>query len=421
MDYDHKPRSLAMRAIALLLAASIPAGALMALASPERAVPMASPALAVTAAAPVELSAAPKRAAMAPEPLRRAEARVQAEVERGAFPGAALAVGRGERLARMDGIGSPDWNGGPVDPERTVYDIASLTKVVATTTVAMLLVEDGRLELDAPVSRYLPEFTGGGKEAVTIRHLLAHTSGLPAGATPRGDTPQEALASLVRTPLAAAPGERMVYSDVGFAVLWAAAGNAAGESLVELLQRRVFFPLGMRSTGFNPGGEACERCSPTGRRADGTPVRGIVHDPIARKLGGIAGNAGLFSTAADLSRFAAMLANGGELEGTRVLREETVRLFAERQPGARERALGWETPRENGTGPAGKSLSPRAFGHTGFTGTSLWVDPERGTWAVLLANRTYEPRASNQIQKLRRAVHAYVTEAAELDTIPVDD
>ena len=355
------------------------------------------------------LVAAPAAAVMAEAPLDAAGARLEAEVERGAFPGAALAVGRGERLARMEGIGSEAWDGQAVDPERTIYDIASLTKVVATTTAAMLLVEDGRVELDAPVSRYLPAFTGGGKDAVTMRHLLAHTSGLPAWA------PGGTLGAFVGAELDAAPGERMVYSDVGFVVLWAALEKAAGEPLPGLLERRVYGPLGMASTGFGPLDD-CVRCSPTRTRADGTPVRGIVHDPIARKLGGVAGNAGLFSTAGDLSRFAAMLAGGGALEGVRVLREETVRAFAERQPGAAERALGWETPKSNGTGAAGTTMSRTAFGHTGFTGTSLWVDPERGSWAVLLANRTYEPRASNQIQTVRRAVHAYVTRAADLAT-----
>jgi CubicO group peptidase (beta-lactamase class C family) len=399
-----------MRATALLLALSIPLGSALALRA-ERSSAPAQPLMLETRAVMLPGPVA-ARAAMRAGPLREAQARVEAEVERGAFPGAALAVGRGERLALIEGIGSPDWEAGKVDPELTVYDVASLTKVIATTTALMLLVEDGRIDLDAPVSRYLPAFSGGEKDRVTVRHLLTHTSGLPAWAPARGQTPEAALESVIRTPLAASPGARMVYSDVGFVVLWAAAEQAAGEPLAELLARRVYAPLGMRSTGFNPG-EGCERCSPTWRRG-GAPVRGIVHDPIARKLGGVAGNAGLFSTAADLSRFAAMLANGGELQGVRVLEEETIRDFATRQPGAGERALGWETPKANGTGAAGKSLSRRAFGHTGFTGTSLWVDPERRTWTVLLTNRTYDPRTSSRIQQLRRAVHAYVTEAADL-------
>lgn len=346
------------------------------------------------------------------EKLAQAKRLVQAEIRRGAFPGAALAAGRGAQMELLTGIGNAEWGRYEVDPERTIYDIASLTKVVATTSAVMLLVEDGTLDLEAPVSRYLPQFSGGSKDRVRIRHLLTHTSGLPAGAGAPG-TPAQALRSLIRTPLAAAPGEKMVYSDVGFVVLYAAAQRAAGEPLDEMLERRVFKPLGMISTGYLPGGEACDRCSPSYRRDDGTPVRGKVHDPTARKLGGVAGNAGLFSTAADLARFAAMLAEGGELEGVRIFREETIRAFTARQHDAGNRALGWETPKQSG-GSSGGQVSRKAFGHTGYTGTSMWIDPERGTWTVLLANRTFDPHASNRIQALRRAVNDRIAEAAEL-------
>ncbi|MEW5929134.1 MAG: serine hydrolase domain-containing protein [Gemmatimonadota bacterium] len=321
--------------------------------------------------------------------LRRAESAVRAQVARGAFPGAALAVGRGGRTVLERGIGRLAPGEAEVDPARTVYDLASLTKVVATTTAAMLLVEDGRLELDAPVSRYLPEFRGGSKGRVTVRHLLAHTSGLPAGSGGRS------LARVVATPLQSAPGTRVVYSDVNMVVLFAAVERAAGEPLPGLLRRRVWEPLGMASTGFSPGA-GCRACAPTGRSR---AFRGLVHDPIARRLGGVAGNAGLFSTAHDLGRFAAMLAGGGTLDGVRVLKPETVREFTRRQPGARTRALGWDT-----RGPA--------FQHTGFTGTSLWVDPERGVWTVLLTNRTYASSRRNPLPALRRVVHRWVGSAA---------
>jgi CubicO group peptidase (beta-lactamase class C family) len=376
-----------------------------------RAIAPAPAAIARAVTAPVE-SAAARRARLEREKLGAAERLVQAEVRRGAFPGAALAAGRGAHLELLRGIGNAEWGKYEVDAERTIYDIASLTKVVATTTAVMKLVENGRMDVDAPVSRYLPEFSGGKKDGVTIRHLLTHTSGLPAGAAAPG-TPAQALRALIRTPLAAAPGERMVYSDVGFVVLYAAAERAAGQPLPRMLQDSVFGPLGMVNTRYNPGGEACDRCSPSYRKDDGTPVRGKVHDPTARKLGGVAGNAGLFSTAADLARFAAMLANGGELDSVRVFREETIRQFTARQPNAGNRALGWETPKESG-GSSGGQVSRKAFGHTGFTGTSLWVDPDSRTWTVLLTNRTFDPHASNRIQALRRAVNDRVAEAAEL-------
>lgn len=352
-------------------------------------------------------------AGMSVTSLLRAEEAVYAEVRRGAFPGAALAAGRYAHRVLEQGLGRLGWS--PEDPEvdadATVYDLASLTKVVATTTAAMLLVEDGKLDLDAPVQRYLPDFTGPAKQHVRVRHLLTHTSGLPAGADIWGPTPDAALGRAIRVPLQREPGAKVEYSDIGFVVLWAVAERAAGEPLYGLLDRRVFGPLAMRSTTFLPGA-TCVRCAPTGRRPDGTPLRGVVHDPTARQLGGMAGNAGLFSTAHDLSRFAAMLSMGGELDGVRVLRPETIRLFTQRQTGAGTRALGWDTPSTRG-GAAGERLSPRAFGHTGFTGTSLWVDPDRGTWTVLLANRTYEPRASNQIQALRRRVHGWVSDATD--------
>jgi CubicO group peptidase (beta-lactamase class C family) len=345
--------------------------------------------------------------------LLRAEQTVDAEIERGGFPGAAHAIGRGNRTVVERGIGHLGWadDSPVVDPDYTVYDLASLTKVVATTTAVMLLVEDGKMDLDAPVQRYLPEFAGPLKDQVSVRELLTHTSGLPAGVELSG-TPEEALQRVLTTPLVHAPGTTVEYSDLGFVVLFEAAQRAAGEPLYRLLDRRIFGPLGMLSTTYLPG-EQCTRCAPTEVRSDGSPYRGLVHDPTARALGGVAGNAGLFSTAHDLSRFAAMLANGGELDGVRVLKAATIQQFMRRQPGCGTRALGWDTPETDGTGAAGLKISPDAFGHTGFTGTSLWIDPERGTWTVLLANRTFRPQASNRIQAVRRTVHDWVAIAAD--------
>jgi CubicO group peptidase (beta-lactamase class C family) len=345
--------------------------------------------------------------------LLLAEATVEAEIRRGGFPGAALAIGRWDRTVVEQGIGRQGWgeSSPSVEPDATVYDLASLTKVVATTTAVMLLVEDGKIDLDAPVQRYLPEFSGGMKGEVSVRQLLTHSSGLPAGTELRG-TPAEALRQAIATPLVRAPGSEVEYSDLGFVVLFAAAERAAGEPLFRLLDRRVFGPLGMLATTYLPG-ESCSRCAPTEVHSDGTPYQGVVHDPIAHALGGVAGNAGLFSTAHDLGRFAAMLARGGELDGVRVLKAATIDQFMRRQPGAGTRALGWDTPSPGGNGAAGVKISPRAFGHTGFTGTSLWVDPDRGTWVVLLSNRTFRPQASNKIQAVRRSVHDWVAAAAD--------
>jgi CubicO group peptidase (beta-lactamase class C family) len=374
----------------------------------------ARPAYADYRAEPRHSLVAPEAAGLRTSDLLRAAESVEREIRRGGFPGAALAIGRRDQVVVERGLGHLDWLSGSeiVDPDLSVYDLASLTKVVATTTAVMLLVEDGKLALDTPVRTLLPGFSGGGKDFVTIRHLLTHTSGLPAGAEIRGRFPEQALASVIATRLEHAPGTSVEYSDIGFIVLASAAAEAAGEPLYRLLDRRVFGPLGMRSTTFLPG-EWCGRCAPTDQRRDGSFHRGIVHDPLAQQLGGIAGHAGLFSTVHDLARFAAMLSRGGELDGIRVLKAETLWMFTQRQQGAGTRALGWDTPDPRGGGAAGLKISPGSFGHTGFTGTSLWVDPVKGTWTVLLSNRTFEPRGPNRMQALRRQVNDLVASAVE--------
>lgn len=394
---------LVSTALAIVPAAADTSGALAAGGAGSRA----------AALAPAHDLVDPSQVGMRLSELLRAEATVAARTQDGAFPGAALAVGRGEHAVLERGFGRLDWapTSPAADPDYTIYDLASLTKVVATTTAVMILVEDGKMVLDAPVSTYLPEFSGGAKALVTVRDLLMHTSGLPAWTELRGRDRDAALRRAIATPLERQPGARVEYSDVGFIVLWAAAEAAAGEPLYRVLEARVFVPLGMRSTTFLAG-DGCRRCAPTGRSGDGRGLRGVVHDPLARQLGGITGNAGLFSTAHDLGRFAAMLAAGGQLDGRRILREETVREFTARQPGAGTRALGWDTPDARGSGAAGLGISPNAFGHTGFTGTSLWIDPDRGTWVVLLSNRTYEPRAAGGIQSLRRSVNDWIASSA---------
>lgn len=350
-------------------------------------------------------------ATIAPAALGRGELLVEGEIARGAFPGAAVAVGGRSRTDLLAGLGKIGWTAAarPVDPRSTLYDLASLTKVVAMTTAVALLVDDGRMQLDAPVSRWLPDFTGGGRERVTLRHLLTHTSGLPAGTVLRGRTVAERLRSLMRTPIYFSPGTHVEYSDLGAILLWKAAERAAGEPLPEFLRRRLFLPLGMHHTRFQPGLD-CEACAPTGRLRDQSLYRGQPFDATARTFGGVTGSAGLFSTAADLARFAAMISSGGELDGVRVLRAATVREFLHPQPGAGTRALGWESFCREGTVPDQHPCAEvLAVGHTGFTGTSLWIDPGRGVWVVLLTNRTYEPRAENHIVQLRRELWKAVT------------
>jgi CubicO group peptidase (beta-lactamase class C family) len=348
---------------------------------------------------------APVRPALTDLAVERAFARVQAGRDEYVYPGAALALGVRDRVHRIGAVGRQEWveSSEPVSADSTLYDLASLSKAVATTTAVMLLVDDGVIDLDQPVQRFLPDFQGQFKERVTFRHLLTHTSGLPAGTRLNGRTPAEVLRRLQRTLIPVPPGAQMVYSDIGFVVLWAAAERAAREPLPALLRRRVWEPLGMTRTRFLPGTE-CLACAPSLHleRGPRVPYRGQPADFTARRLGGITGNAGLFSTAHDLARFAAMMANGGELDGVRILSEAAVGEMLRQQPGAGNRSLGWHAycpVEERASSEA--CLEPVAYGHTGFTGTAMLVDPQSGRWMVLLSNRTYLARAPDKIGALR--------------------
>jgi CubicO group peptidase (beta-lactamase class C family) len=335
------------------------------------------------------------------------ETLVGKQVRGGAFPGAAFSVGVRDREMEETGLGRLEWGktAPPVDPDGTMYDLASLTKVVGTTAAVMALVDDGKMGIDDHVSKYLPTFTGEGREKVTIRHLLTHTSGLSSGAKLKGSSRGERLAYYIaHAPIYTQPGKKVVYSDGGFIILAEAAERAAHEPLSRYLQHRVYAPLGMTATRWQPGA-GCAACAPTLTLKDGKPFRGKTNDPISRDLGGVSGNAGLFSTAHDVGRFAAMIANGGELDGVRVLKPATVAEFTHAQPKAGTRGLGWEIFCREGTVPdAVGCKEPYAYGHTGYTGTSMWIDPVRGVWVVLLTNRTFNPTAPNPLRSLRRRI-----------------
>jgi CubicO group peptidase (beta-lactamase class C family) len=242
----------------------------------------------------------------------------------------------------------------------------------------MVLVDRGKVKLDALVVRALPAFRGKGKDSVTIRDLLMHRSGLPAGRVLSRKGPESARRMVLATPLVRQPGDATQYSDLGADVLGFVVERVARERLDHFLRRTVYDPLGMRSTMFRPGPTLRSRIAPTEARVG----RGQVHDRNAGALGGVAGHAGLFSSAGDLAVFALMMLDSGSVAGRRLVADSTVLEFT--RPGAGWRALGWETCA--GGGSCGRYLSARAFGHTGFTGTSMWIDPERDLFVIVLTN-----------------------------------
>ncbi|HEX5725206.1 MAG TPA: serine hydrolase, partial [Longimicrobiaceae bacterium] len=348
--------------------------------------------------------AAPDAAGMNADTLARIDAVLRGAIAGGVMSAATVAVGRHGRLVKLTGYGSTD--GRPVDPEAMLFDIASLTKVVGTTAAVMALVEDGQVRLDASVRRYVPQFRGGNKGDVTIRHLLTHTSGLPAGEWLYGsaDSPAQALEQVLRTPLVARPGERLIYSDFGMILLAEVVRRRSGDPLDRFLARRVFVPLGMESTMFLPPLQLQPYVVPTALRSERAYVLdAVVHDGNAFRLGGEAGHAGLFSTAPDLAAYAQALLNGGAYGTLRLWQPATVRDFTTRKPGPGYRALGWDTPAPRSS--AGSWFSSHSYGHTGFTGTSIWVDPLRDLFVVLLTNRTIDRGTAGQIRLVRQRVH----------------
>jgi len=309
--------------------------------------------------------------------------------------------------------------------EDTIFDLASLTKVVATTPAVMQLVEQGRIRLTDPVSRFIPGFERYRKDAITIRHLLTHTSGLRPDLELEVEFSgaDEAIRRAIEEVPAAPPGDRFVYSDINFFLLGDIVQRVSGERLDAYVKRHVYDPLRMTETTFLPPESLRSRIAPTERCPRlawpcGGPdipfLRGVVHDPTARRMGGVAGHAGLFSTAADLSRYCRMLLNGGGLGGVRILAPSTVeRMIAQSTPaGMRDvRGLGWDIDSSYSSN-RGEMFPIGSFGHTGFTGTSLWLDPQSKTYVVFLSNRVH-PDGKGDVTPLRARV-ATVAAAALL-------
>lgn len=341
---------------------------------------------------------------------------VRQGIRQGIYPAAVVVIGRRDSIVYARGYGHFTWkSSSPVPtPDSTVWDIASITKVVGTASAAMRLVDSGRLSLDAPVGRYLPRFSGGAKDRVTVRMLLDHTSGLRSYAPlfKQARTREGAINVLYAEPVVRAPGESPVYSDLNAIVLGLVIESASGMPLEQFVAREVFTPLEMEQTTYRPSPTLTRRTVPTALWR-GHPIQGRVNDPNADVLGGAAGHAGIFSTGMDLARFAqAWLRNGVGPKGEWV-KPATMRAFLQRGANSGPRLLGWDTAEHGGKEPSvfGNLISDAGYGHTGFTGTEIWIDPARDLFLVFLTNRTFDPRPRDSQHALRR-VRASLSDAA---------
>ncbi len=356
-------------------------------------------------------NAAPEALGLAQDAFREVEGLLARAVESKAFPGAALIVGYRGSIVLDTAAGSLDYRpGSPKVTGDTIYDLASVSKAASTTSAAMMLAESGRLLLSARVQDYVPEFEGPNKEKVLVQHLLTHSSGLPAFVPLYKEAQgyDQMLARVCAAPLEFEPGARVQYSDLGMILVGEIIRRTSGHPLDQYVAQNLFTPLGMKSTFYRPGKAFLNRIAPT----EDDPwrkrvVRGEVHDENAFAMGGVAGHAGLFSTTHDLAVLAQMLLNGGIYDHHRYLSAETIRRFTTRQ--SDDRALGWGKPSDSDW--TGKTLSPQAYKHTGFTGTSIWIDPQKQLFVILLTNRVHPTRDNTRIDQVNQAVVEAVVRA----------
>jgi len=351
------------------------------------------------------------------ERLSRLDSLLDEYIRGHVFPGASVAIGYQGHLLYHKAFGKFDYStkGKSVSKE-TIYDLASLTKVVTATTLTMQFFESGILKLDDPVSRFYPSFTGNGRERITLKHLLTHSSGLPAHLPFYKDTKgkRNFVIKILQIPLESEPGTNTVYSDLGIILLGDILEKVSGKSLDRLAQDQIFAPLGMSRTLFKPGQKLRVEIPPTEKDAwRGRLVQGEVHDENAYAMGGVSAHAGLFSNSEDLAIFCQMLLNGGIYARHRIVKRSTLERFVTRQnlPSESSRALGWDTPSPGSS--AGNLLSDKSFGHTGFTGTSIWLDPTRQLFIIVLTNRVYPTREGGGIQSARRELADAAVRAIE--------
>lgn len=345
--------------------------------------------------------------------LRQIDAAVNEAIDDGQLPGAVVWVEHGSNTY---------WKAYghralvPAEEEMTrdtIFDAASVTKVLATTSAIMLLMERGQVKLDEPVHTYVSEFTGGGKDAITVRQLLTHTSGLPEDVSthPKWQGTETAVRMAAAINLKAPPGTEFRYSDINFFLLGEIVARVSGSSLNDFCAREIFGPLKMTDTGFLPAASKMARIAPT-EMTEGAVLRGTVHDPTARYMGGVAGHAGVFTTAADMARFARMMLNLGELDGARIFKPETVKMMTSVQtpPGLEaRRGFGWDI--DSGYSRPRGALFPRgSYGHTGFTGNAFWIDPYSKTFFIFLSNRVH-PYGKGNVLPLYSTVGTLAAEA----------
>ena len=352
------------------------------------------------------------------------EAAVEVAIKDKVFPGAVVVVGRRDTVLFAKGFGHFTWSPASAtpSPDSTLWDLASLTKVVATASIAMALVDRGQLDLDAAVSNHLPRFVGEGRERVTIRMLLDHTSGLPAFAPLYQDaeTREQAIEHLWLVPLRRPPGSSADYSDLNAILLGLVVERITGVPLDQLARQEVFDPLGMEQTLFAPGASLRSRIVPS-MSDDQGPLAGRPSDPNAFALGGVAGHAGVFGTGSDLARFAqAWLREGRLPDGQRWVSTLTLRQFLQRGSTTSTRVLGWDTPARDPflrtTTSFGSMFSPTTYGHTGWSGTSLWLDPTNDLFVVILTNRSFDPQIRSSLIAIRDARHS-ISDAARTSVL----
>ncbi len=336
-------------------------------------------------------------------PVAAIDSIVRDGIRQGAYPGAVVMIGTADTVLLGKGYGRLTWSdtAAPPSPDSTLYDLASLTKVIATTPAVMLLYERGLIRLDRPVSEYLSAFVGDGKAAVTVRHLLNHTSGLRAFLPLHTltDNAAAARAAVMSEPLRWRPGSRVEYSDLNAMLLGWLVEAVSETPLDVFVKRELYAPLGLSQTRYNLPREHRTRAAPINVWR-GHTIRGVIHDQNAARLDGVSGHAGLYSTGRDLARIAQWYLGHGSVENAaRLLTAATVETFT--RPGPGNRALGWEINDTTTSENTGTLLSPEAYGHGGFTGTSIWIDPSRNLFVVLLTNRVYAPRTRRSITRLK--------------------